>query len=226
MLLDMQRLAARSTAASRRDPERSRCSLRIEHALASYVRGRLLVSLIIGASAGVGICLLGVTGLLPDGENYALLFGAWVALTELIPYLGPVARRDPAVRLRARRAPDSRRLGGAALPRHPPDRGPRRRAERDGQRAAAAPAARHLRAARRRRDLRPAGRAVALPLLAAGRATGSSSRERLVFESWPADGGGPGRGRAGEQPTEPTRRRGRATPPVLTASSAVPASAR
>jgi predicted PurR-regulated permease PerM len=47
------------------------------------------VSLIIGTSAGVGIWLLGAIGALPGGEKYALVFGAWVAITELIPYLGP-----------------------------------------------------------------------------------------------------------------------------------------
>jgi predicted PurR-regulated permease PerM len=40
-------------------------------------------------SAGVGLWALGATGLLPGGEQYALLFGAWVAVTEVIPYLGP-----------------------------------------------------------------------------------------------------------------------------------------
>ena len=33
--------------------------------------------------------ILGVTGLLPGGDHYALLFGAWVAFTEVLPYLGP-----------------------------------------------------------------------------------------------------------------------------------------
>ena len=51
--------------------------------------GRLLLSLIIGTSAGVGIYLLGFLGWLPGGEKYALVFGAWVALTEVIPYVGP-----------------------------------------------------------------------------------------------------------------------------------------
>jgi predicted PurR-regulated permease PerM len=63
--------------------------LRIESALASYVRGQALLSFIIGASAGLGIYILGVTGLLPHAENYALIFGGWVALTEVLPYLGP-----------------------------------------------------------------------------------------------------------------------------------------
>ena len=62
---------------------------RMEHSLTSYVKGQALVSLIIGTSAGVGIWLLGALGWLPGGERYALVFGAWVAITELIPYLGP-----------------------------------------------------------------------------------------------------------------------------------------
>ena len=62
---------------------------RMEHALVSYVKGQALVSLIIGTSAGVGLWLFGLAGWLPGGQRYALLFGAWVAITELIPYLGP-----------------------------------------------------------------------------------------------------------------------------------------
>jgi predicted PurR-regulated permease PerM len=63
--------------------------VRMERSLTSYVKGQVLVSLIIGTSAGIGIYLLGALGWLPGGEKYALLFGAWVAITELIPYLGP-----------------------------------------------------------------------------------------------------------------------------------------
>jgi predicted PurR-regulated permease PerM len=61
----------------------------IEHALVAYVRGQVLLSLIIGTSAGLGLYAFGLAGLLPNGETYALVFGAWVALTEVLPYLGP-----------------------------------------------------------------------------------------------------------------------------------------
>ena len=37
---------------------------------------RSLLSLIIGTSAGLGLWIFGVTGLLPHGESYALVFGA------------------------------------------------------------------------------------------------------------------------------------------------------
>jgi predicted PurR-regulated permease PerM len=89
MLLDMQRFGR---AIDRRFPPRrgERPLLRsIEHSLASYVRGQIALSLIIGVSAGVGIWVLAATGALPHAQQYALLFGAWVALTEVIPYLGP-----------------------------------------------------------------------------------------------------------------------------------------
>jgi predicted PurR-regulated permease PerM len=61
----------------------------MESAIVGYVKGQALVSLIIGTSAGFGLWVLGVLGWVPGADRYALLFGAWVAITELIPYLGP-----------------------------------------------------------------------------------------------------------------------------------------
>ena len=89
MLLDMPRL---HRLLDRRFPPRpgeQSLLVQIEGALAGYIKGQLLLSLIIGTSAGLGLWLLGILGWLPNGDKYALLFGAWVALTELIPYLGP-----------------------------------------------------------------------------------------------------------------------------------------
>ena len=88
MLLGLPRLAARLDG--RYPPHTGRPLLsRIEHSLASYVRGQLLLSLIIGMSAGIGIYILGLSGLLPEGQHYALVFGSFVALTEVLPYVGP-----------------------------------------------------------------------------------------------------------------------------------------
>jgi predicted PurR-regulated permease PerM len=89
MLLDMERL---SGAVNRRfpPPEGSEpLVFRIERSLVGYVKGQVLLSLIIGVSAGLGLYLLGLFGLAPGMEKYAVVFGAWVAFTELIPYLGP-----------------------------------------------------------------------------------------------------------------------------------------
>jgi predicted PurR-regulated permease PerM len=89
MLLDMNRLSA--SLDRRFPPKRGSPPLltQLEQALASYVKGQLLLSLIIGVSSGVGLWLFGVTGLVPGVDRYALYFGLWVAFTELIPYLGP-----------------------------------------------------------------------------------------------------------------------------------------
>jgi predicted PurR-regulated permease PerM len=89
MLLDMPRLAR---AVDRRFPPQPGSApliSRIEHSLASYVRGQVLLSLIIGTSAGLGMWLLGTLGWVPGADRYAVLFGAWVAITELVPYIGP-----------------------------------------------------------------------------------------------------------------------------------------
>jgi predicted PurR-regulated permease PerM len=88
MLLDMQRL---TDFVDRRFPPRGRGGLivRMEQAVASYVKGQFLVSLIIGVSVGIGLWILGMVGLMPHGGRYAVAFGAWAAFTELIPYLGP-----------------------------------------------------------------------------------------------------------------------------------------
>jgi predicted PurR-regulated permease PerM len=97
MLLDMGRLSA---AVDRRFPPRPDSpSLipRIESALAGYVRGQVLLSLIIGTSAGVGLWVLGILGWAEGMDQYALLFAAWVGAMELIPYLGPWLGAIPPV---------------------------------------------------------------------------------------------------------------------------------
>jgi predicted PurR-regulated permease PerM len=89
MLLDMQRLGRRLDRRFPPRPGEDALLVTLERALASYVRGQALLSLIIGASAGIGLWIFGAVGLLPNAQQYALLFGAWVAVTEVIPYLGP-----------------------------------------------------------------------------------------------------------------------------------------
>src|SRR4051812_1320507 len=96
MLLDFGRLGRAIDRRFPPPPGSEPLLPRVEHAVAGYVKGQLLVSLIIGASAGVGMWVLGVTGLVPGADKYALLFGAWVALTELVPYLGPWLGAIPA----------------------------------------------------------------------------------------------------------------------------------
>jgi predicted PurR-regulated permease PerM len=96
MLLDMQRL---TDAVDRRFPPREGGGLivRMEQAVASYVKGQFLLSLIIGVSVGVGLWILDMVGLVPHVGKYAAAFGAWAAFTELIPYIGPWLGAAPAV---------------------------------------------------------------------------------------------------------------------------------
>ena len=89
MLLDMHRLGRGLDRRFPPAPGSPSLLARVESAVAGYVKGQFLVSLIIGVSAGVGLWVLGVLGWLPGGDRYAILFGAFVAFTELIPYIGP-----------------------------------------------------------------------------------------------------------------------------------------
>jgi predicted PurR-regulated permease PerM len=68
---------------------------RIQHAVFGYVRGQLLFSLIMGTSAGVLLWVLGSLGIFPEGRTYAVFFGAWFAVAELIPYIGPAIGAAP-----------------------------------------------------------------------------------------------------------------------------------
>jgi predicted PurR-regulated permease PerM len=89
MLLDIQHW---SEAIDHRLPPRPGTSGligRMEQAIASYVRGQLLLSLIVGVSVGLGLWILDLVGLFPQGGKYAAAFGAWAGITELIPYIGP-----------------------------------------------------------------------------------------------------------------------------------------
>jgi predicted PurR-regulated permease PerM len=69
----------------------------IQHAVFGYVRGQLLFSLIMGASATLCLWIFGVVGIFPDGAHYAVFFGAFYGLMEFIPYIGPIIGPAPAV---------------------------------------------------------------------------------------------------------------------------------
>lgn len=70
---------------------------RVQHAVYSYVRGQLLFSMIMGASAGAALWLFGVIGIFEDGKTYALAFGVFFGLMELVPYVGPVIGALPPI---------------------------------------------------------------------------------------------------------------------------------
>ena len=71
----------------------------VQQAVSGYVRGQLLFSLVMGASAAVALTIFGIAGIFPDGERYAVFLGAFYGLMEFIPYIGPIIGPVPAVLL-------------------------------------------------------------------------------------------------------------------------------
>jgi predicted PurR-regulated permease PerM len=71
--------------------------LLVQRAVFGYVRGQILFSLIMGASAAVALYIFGVLGIFPAGEHLAVFFGAFYGLMEFIPYIGPIIGPLPAV---------------------------------------------------------------------------------------------------------------------------------
>jgi predicted PurR-regulated permease PerM len=69
----------------------------VQRAVSRYVGGQLLFSAIMGASAGVSLYLFGVLGIFPDGSKYALAFGVFYGVMELVPYIGPILGAAPPV---------------------------------------------------------------------------------------------------------------------------------
>jgi predicted PurR-regulated permease PerM len=70
---------------------------RVQKAVFGYVRGQLTFSFIMGLSAGLALWLFGILGIFPDGETYAVFFGAFYGLMELVPYVGPVLGATPPI---------------------------------------------------------------------------------------------------------------------------------
>jgi putative heme transporter len=71
--------------------------LLVQRAVSRYVGGQLLFSGIMGASAGLSLYLFGVLGIFPDGSKYALAFGVFYGVMELVPYIGPILGAAPPV---------------------------------------------------------------------------------------------------------------------------------
>ena len=69
----------------------------VQRAVSRYVGGQLLFSVIMGTTAGVALYLFGVLGIFPDGRTYAVAFGAFLGLMELVPYIGPFLGALPPI---------------------------------------------------------------------------------------------------------------------------------
>lgn len=95
MLLDAPRIGRVVSSMFPRKTGIHRLFPRLERALFNYVRGQTLTSLVMGASAALGIWLLAVVGLWEGGQNLAAIFGLIVALTQFAPSIGPVIGSIP-----------------------------------------------------------------------------------------------------------------------------------
>jgi predicted PurR-regulated permease PerM len=71
--------------------------LLVQRAVSRYVGGQLLFSAIMGFSAGLALYLFGVLGIFPDGSKYAVAFGMFYGVMELVPYVGPILGALPPV---------------------------------------------------------------------------------------------------------------------------------
>ena len=70
---------------------------RVQRAVFGYIRAQVLFSLAMGTGAGIALWLFGAIGIFPDGKTYALFFGAFFGLMELVPYLGPIVGAFPPI---------------------------------------------------------------------------------------------------------------------------------
>ena len=99
MLLDARRIGrfiAEHFPTGSADDGRAFCSL-AQSAVVRYLEAQLLLSAAIGAGTGLTMWVLGMAGVFPSGEKYAVAFGVWAGITEIIPYLGPVLGAVPPV---------------------------------------------------------------------------------------------------------------------------------
>jgi predicted PurR-regulated permease PerM len=86
-------------------PDGIRLGPQVQKGLIRYVRGQATVSFLIGASSGIGVYVLSLTGVWPEGDQYALILGLWAMATEVIPYVGPILGALPALALAAIHSP-------------------------------------------------------------------------------------------------------------------------
>ena len=71
---------------------------RVQRAVAGYVRGQLLFSVVMGTDAPASRCgCSALLGIFPDGRTYAFAFGTFFGVMELVPFIGPVLGAIPPV---------------------------------------------------------------------------------------------------------------------------------
>jgi predicted PurR-regulated permease PerM len=71
----------------------------LQKAFSRYVRGQFFLGLVVGVCSWLVIWILSwnSVGVWPEGGQWALLFGVWAGVTEVIPYVGPFLGGAPPV---------------------------------------------------------------------------------------------------------------------------------
>jgi predicted PurR-regulated permease PerM len=71
----------------------------LQGAFDKFVRGQALLGASIGLAVGLAMWIFSwdMVGIWPEGGQYALLFGFWAGITEVIPYVGPFLGAAPVV---------------------------------------------------------------------------------------------------------------------------------
>jgi predicted PurR-regulated permease PerM len=71
----------------------------LQKAFSRFIRGQALLGLTVAVASGLAIWIMSwdVVGIWPQGGQWALLFGFWAGVTEVIPYVGPFLGAVPPV---------------------------------------------------------------------------------------------------------------------------------
>ena len=188
LLLDGPRISRGVDRVFPPGPDGLRLGTQVQKGLIRYVRGQATVSFLIGASSGLGVYVLSLTGVWPDGDQYALILGLWAMVTEVIPYIGPILGALPAIVLAAIHSPVTalwvglfylgihQLEGHVIVPRVM------------GQALGAHPLLVIFALVAGAELYGIIGAVLSLPVLAMGREIALFLHRRLVFEPWPASG--------------------------------------
>jgi predicted PurR-regulated permease PerM len=107
MLLDARRIGrfVRSLFPQSKQNEADEFVIRTKSAVSRWMMAQTLLSLLVGISTGLGVWILGLTGVWPEGTQFAIFFGAWAGLTNVIPFMGPILGALPPMVLAAFASP-------------------------------------------------------------------------------------------------------------------------
>ncbi|MCW2927379.1 MAG: family transporter [Thermoleophilia bacterium] len=97
MLLDAPRISRLFASLLPPDSGVEQLFGRLERSLLRYTVGQTLASVVMGLSATIGLFIIGRVGIWEQADDYAVLFGLIVAVTEFAPSIGPAIGSIPPI---------------------------------------------------------------------------------------------------------------------------------